>query len=102
MKEILVGTDKIRQALGGISEATLMDYIFREKLPAKRNVENVFEVSRADLEKWKLRGTSPKEQASDNWYRKEDEKKPQQKAEEPAKTPKKKTSLRKSKYNKQA
>lgn len=93
MQKILVGTEKIRQALGGIAESTLMDYIFREELPAKRNADNVFEVSRTDLEKWKLRGTSPPEQASDNWHRKE---------APPKKPAKKKTSLRKSKYNKQA
>ena len=89
MVDMLIGTDKIRQALGGISESSLMDHIFRDEMPAKRNADNVFEISRADLDKWKLRGTSRPEQASDNWHRKE------------APKPKKKPSLRKSKYNKQ-
>ena len=88
-KDFLVGTEQIRQALGGISESSLMDHIFRDEMPAKRNTDNVFEISRVDLEKWKLRGTSPKEQASDNWHRKE------------APKTKRKPSLKKSKFNKQ-
>jgi len=91
MSKMLVGTDDIRQALGGISESSLMDHIFRDQLPAVRNQDNVFEISRVDLEKWKMRGTIPKEQASDKWHR----------VEAPKPKAKKKPSLRKSKYNKQ-
>ncbi len=49
--KMIYGALDIRQRLG-VSEARLMDMIFRENFPAVRNEDNVFEISESDLKKY--------------------------------------------------
>jgi len=54
MAKMIEGTLAIRNRLG-VSEATLMDMINFQDLPAEKNKEGVFCISEADLEKWQGR-----------------------------------------------
>jgi len=54
MSKMLTGALEITQRMG-VSESSFIDLINQKGLPAKKNDENVFEISVADLEKWEKR-----------------------------------------------
>jgi hypothetical protein len=49
--KMITGSLPISQRLG-VSESTFMDMVFRERFPAVRNEDGVFEISETDLKKY--------------------------------------------------
>ena len=59
MSKMLTGALEITRRMG-VSEASFIDLVNQKGLPAKKNDDNVFEISAADLEKWEKRSAAEK------------------------------------------